>query len=68
MTPSDPSAVRAPALPAVAVEVPESEPVPRKRVLVRRGDGVFSADEYAHVDVEVAGQWDATQWHDRPPL
>lgn len=46
---------------------PEPDPpVKRVRVPVRRGDGVFSGNEYAEVDLEAAGQWDATQWHDRP--
>jgi hypothetical protein len=34
---------------------------------VRRGDGIFSDDEYAEVDADAARQYDATQWHDRPP-
>lgn len=40
----------------------------RVRVPIRRGGSVFDNPEYAAVDLEAAGQWDATQWHDRPPL
>lgn len=45
------------------------QPAPKRvRVPVRRGDGVFSGDEYAEVELEAAGQWDVTQWRDRPLL
>jgi hypothetical protein len=54
-TPTDPN--------EAAVEKPRTVRVP-----IRRGDSIFSADEHAEVDVEAAGQWDVTQWHDRPPL
>jgi hypothetical protein len=49
------------------VDQPDT-PQRKVRVPIRRGDGIFSADESAEVDLEAAGQWDATQWHDRPPL
>lgn len=39
----------------------------RVRVPVRRGDWVFSADEYAEVAAENVEQWDSRVWHDRPP-
>ena len=38
------------------------------RVPARFGDGTFTDDEYIEVDPEIAGQWDARQWHDEPPL
>ncbi|WP_205873463.1 hypothetical protein [Mycobacterium camsae] len=47
------------------------EPVneqPRRTVNVpiRRGDGVFTPDEYAEVDVDAADHWDARIWRDHP--
>jgi hypothetical protein len=40
---------------------------PKRRVQVptRRGD-LFDGDEFAYVDVDVAGQWDERCWRDRP--
>jgi len=36
------------------------EDVPRRdRVPILRCDGILTADEYAEVDADVAGQWDA---------
>lgn len=47
----------------------DEQPVPKRvRVPIRRGDSVFSSGEYAEVELEAAGQWDATQWRDRPLL
>lgn len=45
----------------------EPAEVKRVQVPVHRGDGVFSDDEHAFVDAEVAEQWDSRLWHDRPP-
>lgn len=39
----------------------------RVRVPVRRGDGIFSFDEHADVEVANAAQWDARLWHEHPP-
>lgn len=48
------------------IEQDEQSAPKRVRVPIRRGDGVFQADEHAEVDADVAGQWDARQWRDRP--
>jgi hypothetical protein len=37
------------------------------RVPIRRGDSIFDPVEYAEVPEEVAAQWNAHVWHDRPP-
>lgn len=48
-------------------EQDDEQPAPKRvRVPVRRGESVFSSDEYAEVELGAAGQWDATQWRDRP--
>ena len=38
----------------------------RVRVPIRRGDSVFDPLEYAQVDEDAAGHWDARRWRDRP--
>lgn len=49
-------------------EKPQAEPKrpPTVRVPIRRGDGFFTDDEHAEVDVDVAGQWDSREWRDHP--
>lgn len=50
-------------------EQDDDEPaVKRVRVPVRREPDPFGRVEYAEVDLDAAGQWDARQWHDSPPM
>lgn len=52
-----------PTEPADNAEEPRCSTV---RVPIRRGDSIFSADEYAGVDADAADHWDSRQWRDHP--
>lgn len=41
---------------------------PTVTVPVRPPAGPFDAPDHLEVPVEAAGQWDARQWHDHPPV
>ena len=39
---------------------------PKRHVLWRRGDGIFTEDEHVAADQDAVDHWDARQWRDRP--